>query len=190
MGGLNWDAENLSQYYIYRGLMGNGDLVEFTTYSRIGSMIRGITKKDVNHTGIVWCVQEFEDIKDRRFVMEALSRGIEINLLSDRLKNYKGSVYWHSLKKEFDEYRDKIASICLLAEGRTEEIRYDYISLIKNMYKKVNVDVSKYSFCSEFVQWVLEEAGVLEKQETALRPGEFDSLNIYKPRIQIYSWKD
>jgi len=190
MGGLNWDAENLSQYHIYRSLMDNGDLLEFSTQSRVGNMIRYITKKDVNHSAILWCVDEFKDVKDRKFIMEALEQGVELNLLSARLRNYRGDVYWYSLRKEFNEYRDKIASICLLAEGRIDEIRYDYLSLIRNMYKKVNVDISKYSFCSEFVQWVLEQAGVIEKQNEALRPGEFGNLKIYKPRIQIYSWKE
>jgi hypothetical protein len=121
--------------------------------------------------------------------MEALNYGLELNVMSARLKKYKGDVYWYSLKDEFNKYRDEIASICLLAEGRTEELRYDYLSIVRQLYRKVSVDVEKHSFCSEFCQWVLQEAHVMEKQKTALRPGEFDKLGIYKPRILIYSWR-
>ena len=80
--------------------------------------------------------------------MEALSQGIELNLISDRLKEYKGTVYWYQLKDEYNQFRDDISSICLLAEGRTDEIRYDYADVIRNAWSKVSVDVRKNSFCS------------------------------------------
>ena len=180
------DKINLDQYLIYRHLMDNGDLIEFSTFSMIGKLIRLFTKKDVNHTALLWCVDEFKNIRDRKFIMEALNAGIELNLLSTRLKNYKGTAYWYSLKDEFSEYRDEVACICLLAEGRTDELRYDYLSLLRQMYRKVSVDVEKHSFCSEFAQWVLQESGILKKQDIALKPGEFSNLGIYKPRIKIY----
>ena len=189
MGELEFKFDSLDTYKIFRHLMNNGDLLEFSSFSTIGKMIRALTRRDVNHTALVWSVDEFKSIKDRRFIMEALSEGLELNLISARLKDYKGDVYWYSLKEEYGEYRDAVASICLLAEGRTKEIRYDYLSLFRNAYKKVSVDVEKYSFCSEFAQWVLEESGILKKQNKALRPGEFDDLGIFKPRIQIYKWR-
>jgi len=177
---------DLGQYLVYRPLMNNGDLLEFSTRSIVGKIIRYVTKKDVNHTAILWCVDQFKNIKDRKFIIEALNAGIELNLISARLKDYKGSAYWYSLKPEWDSYRNEVASICLLAEGRTDELRYDYLSLVKQIYTKVSVDVEKHSFCSEFAQWVLQESGILKKQDTALKPGEFDTLGIYKPRIKIY----
>ena len=177
---------DLGQYLVYRPLMVNGDLLEFSTHSMVGKIIRYVTEKDVNHTAILWCVDQFKNVKDRKFIMEALGTGIELNLISARLKDYKGSAYWYSLKDEYNEYRDEVASICLLAEGRTDELRYDYLSLVKQLWTKVSVDVEKHSFCSEFAQWVLQEAGILKKQERALKPGEFDNLGIYKPRIKIY----
>jgi len=173
---------------MYRDEMENGDLLEFATDSIVGKTIRFFTGKDVNHTSILWCVDQFKNVRDRKFIMEALTHGIELNLISQRLTKYKGCVYWYSLKDEYNKYRDEVASICLLAEGRTNEIKYDYLSLFRNMFGKVSVDVEKYSFCSEFVQWVLQESGILEKQPHALRPGEFDNLGIYKKRILVYSF--
>ena len=90
--------KDLGQYYVYRHLMDNGDLLEFATHSFVGRMIRKITKKDVNHTALLWCVDQFKNIKDRKFIMEALANGLELNLISARLKNYKGTIYWHYLK--------------------------------------------------------------------------------------------
>ena len=180
---------SLVDYYLNREFMGNGDLIEFSTCSVIGKAIRYFTKKDVNHTAILWCVDEFKEVKDRKFIMEALSNGIELNLMSSRLSGYKGDAYWYPLKKEHHQLRDKVASKCLLAEGRTDEIRYDYTSLIKNMWTKVSVDVEKNSFCSEFAQWVLQTSGIIPDIGKALRPGEFDNLGIYEPRVKIYSWR-
>jgi len=185
---VTWNDSFLIQYLTYRADMGNGDLLEFASDSLIGKIIRFFTKKDVNHTAILWCVDQFKNVRNRKFIMEALNYGIELNLISQRLTKYKGVVYWYPLKDEYHKYRDEVASICLLAEGRTNEIRYDYLALIRNMFGKVSVDVEKYSFCSEFAQWVLQESGILEKQPHALRPGEFDNLGIYKKRIPIYSF--
>ena len=50
---------SLVDYYLNREFMGNGDLIEFSTCSVIGKAIRYFTKKDVNHTAILWCVDEF-----------------------------------------------------------------------------------------------------------------------------------
>ena len=185
---MEWNKDFLIRYYFNRPNMNNGDLLEFATKSCIGSAIRWVTKKDVNHTALLWCVDEFKNIKDRKFIMEALNEGIELNLLSLRLKEYKGDVYWYPLKPKFHAYRDTVASVCLLAEGRTDELRYDYVSLVRQLFGKVSVDVSKNSFCSEFAQWVLQKSGILMKQAQALRPGEFSDLGIYEPRIKIYSW--
>ena len=183
-----WSKDELQKYNQYRDQMDNGDLMEFATKGFIGWAIRRVTKKDVNHTALLWCVDEFKSVKNRKFIMEALEHGLELNVMSDRLKKYKGKVYWYQLKPEFDKYRDDIASICLLAEGRTDEIKYDYLSIFRQLYRKVSVDIEKNSFCSEFCQWVLQEAKVIEKRKRALRPGEFEKLGIYKPRIKIYKW--
>lgn len=189
MAKLKWSKDLLDIYYKVRPKMGSGDLMEFASHSFIGSAIRFFTKQDVNHTAIMWHVDQFKSVRDRKFIMEALNDGIELNLISCRLKDYEGEVYWYPLKEEYHQYRDEVASICLLAEGRTDEIRYDFRSLVRQMWTKVSVDVEKHSFCSEFAQWVLQQAGILQELESALRPGEFNQLGIYHPRIKIYSWK-
>lgn len=190
MARVKWSNDLLDIYYKVRPKMGSGDLMEFASHGFIGNAIRFFTKKDVNHTAIVWHVDEFKRVRDRKFIMEALDFGIELNLMSCRLKEYKGDVYWYPLKEEYHPLRDEVASVCLLAEGRTDEIRYDYLSLFRNMWTKVSVDVKKNSFCSEFAQWALQGAKILSPPlEKALRPGEFDNLGIYHPRIKIYSWK-
>ena len=185
---MEWNKDFLIQYYCNRHKMDNGDLLEFSARSFIGSAIRWVTKKDVNHTALLWCVDEFKNIQDRKFVMEAISTGLELNLLSLKLNKYKGDVYWYPLKPRWWAYRDTVASNCLLAEGRTDEMRYDYLSIVRQLFGKVSVDVAKTSFCSEFAQWVLQKSGVIKKQKNALRPGEFDKLGIYEDRVKIYSW--
>jgi hypothetical protein len=183
-----WQPELLIPYHKARSEMKNGDLVEFSSHSLIGNAIKYFTNKDVNHSALLFHVEEFKDIKDRKFLMEALADGIELNLFSLRLRGYKGKVYWYPLKDEYDHLRDKIACLALLAEGRVDEIAYDYLSLFKNMWKKVSVDVEKNSFCSEFYQYVLQESGVIPKGKKAMRPGEFTKLGVHKERQLIYEW--
>lgn len=171
--------DKLSLYKLYRKEMKSGDLLEWGSASLIGGLIRLFTRKKVNHSSLLLNLDTFSGLKNRRFVLEALEHGIELNLMSMRLEDFKGKVYWSALKPEYDGCRDQIASWALDKVGTD----YDYRSLFANMFGMVNQDAKKF-FCSEFYHMALFNAGILPGG-VASRPGEFEKYMIHEPPVRI-----
>jgi len=170
---------DLTTYKTMRPLMESGDMVEFASPSMIGRLIRIFTKKKVNHTALVLNLEKYEGLKDRRFLLEALEHGIQLSLLSKRLKEFKGRAYWSKLRDEFEYDRQGIAAWAIQQVGT----KYDYRSLFKNMFGKVNQDARAY-FCSEFYHMSLAHVGILQRGKAA-RPGEFGKFNIHKSTVEL-----
>lgn len=169
----------LIRYNALRKYMKSGDLIEWGSASMVGGIIRFFTKKDVNHSSILLNLDLFEGLKERRFVLEALEHGIELNLMSKRLNEFKGTVFWSPLKPEYDHLRNEIAAWALERVG----IDYDYPSLFSNIFGKVSLDGKKF-FCSEYYHKAMVAAGILPKAKAA-RPGEFEKFNIHSKTIEI-----
>lgn len=159
--------------------MKSADLIEWGSASMIGGLIRLFTRKKVNHSSILLNLDTFAGLKERRFVLEALEHGIELNLMSMRLEDFKGEVYWSALKPQYDHLRGNIAAWALERIG-TE---YDYHSLFANMFGKVSQDGKKF-FCSEYYHMALVAAGILPKGKAA-RPGEFNKYMIHEKPVRI-----
>jgi hypothetical protein len=138
----------LDLYHNYQKKLRTGDLLSWSSESVLGWLIRKFTKSDINHSGMVIRFQDFEEKNgaSRRFTLEALEHGIDLNLISRRLGKYKGKVYWHGLQERFDEKRPLLGSTALQFAG----VAYDYRSLFKNILGKVSAEASKL-FCSEYV---------------------------------------
>jgi len=170
----------MSDYNIYRAGMRSGDLLEFASSSVIGGLIRLKTGKDVNHSSLLLRLNEIRGLKDRVFTLESLEHGIDIHLLSNRLENFIGSVYWYPLRQEYDKYREDI--ICWSLQQIDK--KYDYKSLISSIFSRVSVE-SDLFFCSEFVQDAYTEVGMIEK-EKACWPGEFGKFNLHYGRLKIH----
>ncbi|MEA2065887.1 MAG: hypothetical protein U9O65_02110 [Thermotogota bacterium] len=171
--------EKLSEYKALRKFMKSGDLIEWGSASMIGRIIRFFTKKQVNHSSILLNLDRFEGLENRRFVLEALEHGIVLNLISMRLEDFKGDVFWSRLKPEYDPYRNKIAAWSLERIGT----KYDYHSLLKNMFGKVNQDAKKF-FCSEYYHMAMVATGILPEGKAA-RPGEFQKFDIHEKPIRL-----
>lgn len=176
--------KNLEKYMECRPGMKSGDLVEFRSASTIGRMIRYFTKKDVNHSAFLFRIDEFVGLKDRVFIIEALGKGLEINALSLRLKEYEGAAYWYPLKSDYEGFRDRMSSYAFLQEAKVVEKQYDYVSLFSNIFGPVSIDAKKF-FCSEFYQASLIAANMMGIGYKALRPGEFGPLGFHEKRIPI-----
>jgi len=171
---------DLTLYKLYRPQMRSGDLIEWGSATAIGSMIRLFTRKHVNHSSLLLNLDHFSGLKDRRFVLEALEHGVELNLLSKRLKEFKGWVYWSALKPEYNDRRDAIASWALNRVG-TE---YDYSSLFANMFGAVSQDAKDF-FCSEYYHMALASEGILPGGKAA-RPGGFESFGVHEKAVRIF----
>jgi len=180
----------LDLYLNHTGDMQTGDLIEWAGDSLIGRMIRLFTRRDTNHTSLLIRPQNYLGLKDRRFMIEALETGPTATLLSARFKNYAGKVYWIPLKPEFNHRRDSIGTWAIL-EMVERRPRYDYGSVLKQMFGRVSLDGQRY-FCSEFAHAAWINGGVLQPPENgkAARPGEFEDFGVTLPRVKIFDSKE
>lgn len=168
------------KYSEIRDMIKTGDMLEWSSPSLLGKTIRFFTKQKVNHTSLAISFDDyFKDGINHKFVLEAESGGIELNLLSKLLKGYKGKCYWSQLKPEFDDKRFIIGRWALLQIGT----KYDYTSLLKNAFCKVSAEAEKL-FCSEYYYIALKEAGIVPATK-APRPGEFEKYQVHLPAIEI-----
>jgi hypothetical protein len=130
--------------------MATGDILQWHSNSLIGSGIRARKGGDVNHTGLIIRLAEYEGLERRRFTLEALEDGVVLNLLSRRLETFDGQVYLHRLRPEHDGRRTEIGIRALSMVG----IPYDYPAIIKECFGNARVNMDKL-FCSEFA-WIAE----------------------------------
>lgn len=167
-------------YRSWRRHIWTGDLLEWDSETILGSGIQWFTGKDVNHTSQVIRYTNFD--KERVYNLEALQPGVYPNLLSHRLENFRGRVYWLQLNPEFDQYRPAIAREGMKYVGR----KYDYRSLFQQAFSRVSADADAF-FCSELCYQAALDAGLpMVAQKFAPRPGDFARMGVYKPRIRIF----
>jgi hypothetical protein len=158
-------SEKLKNYFAIRPFINSGDCILWKGRGLISRLIR--LWSEYSHASLVLKLEEFEGLKNRRFLLEALPSGIELRLLSERLKDYKGEAYWMQLDlTSRDEKRKNIVEWALKQVGK----KYDFGSLLKNAISRVNADGRKY-FCSEFVYMAYKYVGLVG-EEKAPRPGD------------------
>ena len=127
-----------------------------------------------SHASLVVRLREYEGLKKRVFLVEALNDGLELRLLSERLKE-AGKAYWLSVgmtTAEVLKSREHALVECARA------VPYDYQSLFKNIFGRVSNDARQY-FCSEFVwiNWIQSGRIPPEKMKLAApRPGDLPGL--------------
>jgi hypothetical protein len=145
---------SLELYETYRDQMRTGDMLAWHSDSLIGAGIRwrtvpkGIPSDSplsVNHTSGVLRLKEYEGLERRVYINEALENGTVLNLLSKRLTEFKGLVWWYPLKRSWDAERQMIGERALQYIG----IKYDYKSIAEQIFGSVSVEVKKL-FCSEY----------------------------------------
>lgn len=177
----------LRKYLEVRGDMQTGDLIEWSGNTVLGWAIRKFTGRKVNHSALVLRIAEYCGLKDRRFILEATSHGITFNLLSHRVAEFDGKVYWSALKPEFDERRNQMGEWALLMAGRYkkgEKVQYDYKSLLLNALGPVSVN-ARQLFCSEYYHAALIAADIAKAGGKAARPGDFADMNVHHSEVRI-----
>lgn len=162
-------------YNSVKDQMKTGDFLQWRSPGIIGSIIRWKTKSEANHSSMIIRFQEYEGEERRRFHTEAMERGVYPNLLSSRLEQYKGKVWWLPLKPEWDSQRGEIGRRLMLLWGR----KYDYRSLVWQLIGKVNAD-TKQLFCSETCYVALGGKGI------APNPGELEKMGVHSDKILIW----
>ena len=159
--------------------MKTGDCLLWQSDSTLGWLIRKFTKSDVNHASLIVRPPDYEGLRDRRFQLEALEQGIILRLVSQRVSNHKGKIFWYPLKDEYAEAQDIIGSWAFLQVGTG----YDFGSLFRQAVCRVSADAKKF-FCSEFC-FMAWQAGGLPVSGKAPRPGDIPGLGIIKDSFRI-----
>lgn len=165
---------DLTKYNAIKDQMKTGDLLQWNSSSIIGWLIRWKTGSDVNHSSLVIRLSEYEGLERRRFTHEALEHGVILNLLSRRLDQFAGKVWWYPLKDEWDERRQRIGELALAWTG----VPYDYRSIADQLIASVSAEATAL-FCSEMCFLAYGFAG------KAPTPGEMPGLGIFKKGLQI-----
>ena len=171
---------SLEKYLQIRKKIQTGDLLSWTSSNITGYAIRLFTKGQVNHSSTAINLTKYGG--DRKFCTEAMEPGCELNNLSQRLDNFKGSVYWHQLRPEFEIYRHAIGVAAFSRIGYD----YDYASIFKQIFGKVSISAKKL-FCSEYVYLNMIDAKVpLSTEKKAPNPQElFTNRIFWHPPILI-----
>lgn len=184
----------LERYHRFQQKMRTGDLLSWSSDSALGWLIRKFTQSDINHSGMVIRFQDYEEKHgaSRRFTLEALGPGVELNVLSRRLENFKGRVYWHALKEEYDDKRPLLGAAALQFAG----VKYDYRSLLKNVFGRVSAEAARL-FCSEYVYVTFDKCQFSPNcEDTKLLiqlaegkapvPADMPKLGWWVPRMRIF----
>jgi hypothetical protein len=164
----------LDLYAAVRDQMKTGDLLQWSSNSVLGALIRWRTNAEVNHSGLVIRLQEYEGLERRRWTLEALEKGFYPNLLSRRLEQFDGRVWWYPLKDELNGQRQAIGERAFSMVG----IGYDFLSIFQQLVGRVSADM-KHLFCSEGCYLAYGFQG------TAPNPGEMPGLGIFKEPVLI-----
>jgi hypothetical protein len=201
------EQRKLWRYLSFREHIKTADGLLWDSHTLLGNAIQFFTKSDINHFSVFF--NEFNpDVTERKYQLEALSNGIDFTILSERLLNHKGKVYWLPIKDEYDHWRIDLAKWYLQQEGKG--IKYDYKSLIKNVFGRVAYG-TKSLFCSEYGymawRWVKLNKDFSGQKEIikdlfksplyemfnfckAPRPNDMEKMGVWKERILIYDSKE
>lgn len=182
--------------------MKTGDVISFSGKSRVSNFIKGFTSSDISHVGMIL---ETDFINERRvFLIESTSlltlpdektaellKGVQIHLLSNRLKFYNGQVYWHSLKKSAPKEKEMVA---WLNDRHGKRVPYDTIQAIGagvdalDLIALNNEPDFSALFCSELVSKALQIGGVIPDSinPSEQTPKDVCSYNCLAPRVQLH----
>lgn len=193
---MHGNNDAVTPYSLIRHRIQTGDLIEWRANSALGFMIRSVTGKNVNHSSSAIWDQNITGMNhtcrgdQRLYVGEAIARGYCKTYLSNELKKYDGKIYWSALKPEYDHVRLILAFNLQQLEGRP----YDYMSLIRNLWRRVPLNDSEL-YCSEVNQIGLIRTGLLDKDYSptgkekhkgcGMRPGEFGDTGLFEEPIRI-----
>lgn len=166
---------DLTKYNEVKSLMQTGDLLQWQTNSLIGKLIRWRTLSEWNHSSLIMRFSDYEGKECRRFTTEAVAEGVVLNLLSRRLGNLDGAVWWYPL----DETKCRLTR-AQVGENAMKYIGtgYDYQSILRLILKRVSDEANKL-FCSEYCAICLGHEG------PALHPGEMPSMGIFKEPVRL-----
>ena len=170
----------LVEYSCVRDSLHTGDVVTFDSDELLGIAIRHFAGAGT-HTAMV---ARFQDVPGRIFLLQALAPGIVPVLMSHQISGYDGRVYVSRAPS------NAVQQLNMLEIGMNmvgNQVRYDYWALLMNALHRVPMKLDHHSYCTEFVQYVHDQVGVLQPQITAMIPGEYLTLGWPTMQLAAYS---
>lgn len=158
------------QYAELRSQIKTGDAILWKSRGVIPWLIQRFSA--FSHASLVVRLDRYEEFTDRIFLVEALAAGVQLRLLSERLKNHRGETFWFKPIGLSHSARTRIGTSALDVCARG--IPYDYGSLFRNMLGRVSLNARRY-FCSEFIWDMWRKAPFFQAvmgPVTAPRPGD------------------
>lgn len=142
------------EYEAAKKYMKQCDLVEFAGNAIFPSrIIRAITGEPVNHSSIKIEMMLVGKYEKRNYIYESDEEGFHPSLFSNRVKKYRGKIYWYPLNNSLDKYRNEIAQEIIALEG----VPYDWRSCVGNAFGRRDLD-GKRLYCSEAIQLGMNNA--------------------------------
>jgi len=191
---MSWQK---AKYSAVRSKMQPGDVIAFGGKGNFSEMIKWATRSNVSHVGVIMQSKMiFEDEVQKGFFNQVIEStdingfsGVSISRLSDRLRSYKGDIWWLPLspaaRAKLD--RKKFFDWCLHQEGKPYDMPQAVRSALDTLDKvpviggaTYNIeDFSKF-FCSELVAGALEKGGVIrEINSSEVTPIDLCMFNLY-----------
>ncbi len=161
---------DVRSYDQVRPLLRSGDCVLWRSRGLVPWIIQRFT--EYSHAALVVRLDEYEGLRDRVFLVEAVGSGVELRLLSERLpRDGRGRAYVFQPQTLRGYSQDWIRAEALTLAARG--VGYDFKGLFGNLLGRVSTDAQRY-FCSELVWNKWHKAGVLRANN--LRPEGVEAL--------------
>jgi len=160
------DIPNVLTYGQIRPFIQTGSCILWRGNSVVSKLIRW--KSDITYASLCVRLDKYKGLEGRVFLVEALGSGLQLRLLSERLKGYDGNAYFLNMDIPVD-CQPKLREFALVACGKN--IPYDYGGLFANVFGYVSLDIKAY-FCSEFIWKAWEHIGMVDKKHQAPRPDD------------------
>jgi len=129
-------------YYAVRDQMQTGDVILWQGRSLFARMIRWFS--EFSHASTVTRIRQYG--WERVSVTEMLEGGMEFRTLSERIKKFKGRVFWYHIPAT-NEQRFLMGQYALEMLG--QGVKYDYKGLFANIFGRISQNAKRF-ICSEW----------------------------------------
>ena len=197
-------------YDEYRACLKTGDIVLFGGNKGIGPLIKFLTRSDWSHVGMVvkdrndillWESMKFGKASDVEFNKEV--KGVQMTLLSERIRKFSGKIAIRRLSIDFNEEMDgKLFEFRQKIKGRPYEKNHkDLLASALDFqffkFDDASEDLSSL-FCSELIAETYQELGLLSSDlsSSEYTPADFAEKRNLKlngctlgKEVEVY-WND
>lgn len=153
---MGLSMEQPKTYDEIRPSLRTGDCVLWQSRGVVPWIIQRWT--DYSHAALIIRLDEYCGLKDRVFLVEAVSRGLTLTLLSERLPRPgrgRAFLFQPETLHEYSQNAIRADALTATAQG----IGYDFKGLFANLFGRVSLNARRY-FCSELVWAKWHKAGV------------------------------